>query len=128
MDSYRDILARALKHEHKQHRDQVLSTYPEQVQARVRAMMEGMAKRLATSVQYAGCADGCPGIDARRRRLSVIEPEWLRRRVENIVRERFEAKRREETHQSDEPPRPDPETAQAGFQALHDKLREIGAE
>lgn len=99
MIPYRQIAAEALEHEAKAHRDQVLARYPDQA-AGSRHLMDGLARRLATSVQYAAEVrrrgrkpperlTQQERIEIRRQALERIEPPWLRARVEAIVRERF---------------------------------------
>lgn len=99
---YRHVLARCLEQEDRAHRESVLAEYDERVQRMVRRLMEGLARRLAARVRFAG-ADAVirgPGyaerrITAEERRerrvnaLAAIEPDWLRDRVEAMVREQF---------------------------------------
>lgn len=100
---YRDILAQCLAHEDKAHRDRVLARYPDHVAQMVRAVMKGLAKHRTAWVRHAGAGrrvkegpwEYRPMNKEERRALrnvrkATIEPEWLRRRVETMVRERYQ--------------------------------------
>ena len=95
-DRYAHILDRCLEHEDKAHRDAVLSEYPEHVSDIVhRAMMRGIATRLAGWIRHAGKAANVGGEERpslTRKRLAAVNPKWLRSRVETMVREMMEGK------------------------------------
>lgn len=97
-DHYHQLLTHCLRDEPKAHRDAVLSKYPRHTQAIVRrALMVGLAGRLATAIIHAGANDDqltrAERRALRRDRLAAIGETWLRDRVAAMVVEHFERRR-----------------------------------
>lgn len=89
----RQIAAIAMEFESKQLRDRILAQYTDREQESVRHLMNGIARRMATIVARSGRT--IPGATAktcramRRGKLEAIKSPWLRKRVEQMVIERF---------------------------------------
>lgn len=90
---YANILARCLEHEDKAHRDAVLAEYDHDVAQTAHHLMQGLARRLATSIIYTGRKPPLPKDERRalrNMRLGEIQPSWLQDRVKKMVIEAFE--------------------------------------